>query len=570
MTDQEIVTLANGRQLTAGEFYQERDQRMPSNPSASTHEISIAIVAPEEILVSVSGQTALIWGASLIRRMGRSFADVKLIAPANASASKYEGGLHRELEISTLGDAIEVELAGADPFAPITWRDIADPAAFRDVRFAIWIGGRAASLPVPPGGVVVVRARGWVVEIDQQFAGASSRQRRESDAAAASMVLDAAAATIIAGVSFAVGASYSAAQSNLASVASSVTTPTLSPSEPPLHSARYWYSVDTGSATTDVDEGEVWLGRGSSQNECAPWRSDQGEAPRLPALVLVSAGGLNSNFAHTLSQSYAKGSTAAVIDPDHVDISNLNRLVGVSLGDVGSSKASLVSSALDAAGFETTAHEQRYESWATTHRGVLDAEDIAAIVGVDQVLSRLEAQADWPALLFNGSTAGTSWNVSWHPRGGGCVGCLYATDQRPYAVTRGPQACAAAGIANPIVQRGGSPLDANAAGNERQAAASADSGFDISYPFVSISAAAVMVAICLRLSWSTQAGKTSSSRFASGVVRANALRPAFGQVGSVEYHTGCLLLCQHPALDEFFGRTQTIPSLDNDADGQWP
>lgn len=537
----DVLTLPDGRTITESAFYQERDNRTLAGGGYPRAQVPVAVACTDGVLDSGPGQTALLWAASMVRRSGKPFAAVRLVGPLNAGRLAYHAHLHAADGLETLGDAVDVELTGADPFAPYAWEKSDDPRALADIEHVIWLGRPAANRAATEGThEVVVEARGWVVRIEERGGSAGLR---DGDVVSAIGLVDASPAAVIAGVAFATASVFREAQR-----ASAPPVPTEPPdSKRAVTVHRYWYSVDTGDVTTDPDVGDAWIAQGSSAPTCAPWNGESTGKPCHPGpLVIVSAGGLAGNFAQILGASWLRVEVANITDPDLVDISNLNRLIGVLLSDAGSPKVDVAGRALSSVITAIQAQTTPYEAWALANRSVLDAPTCVAVVGVDQLLTRLEAQADWPAVIFNGSTAGTSWHLSAHHRGfGACMGCLFAASQRTYAETRGPEACGAVGGMHATRVAVPAPVMA-------------------SYPFTSVSAAASLAARVIRLIWERDAeagalepahgAQDRSPSSVTAVHRLNAIHPAMAMTSLLGPHEGCLLVCGHLALDTFFGR----------------
>lgn len=559
-------------------FYQERDSRTQGSEPYVRPEVPVVVVLPALAAASVAGQAAFLWSASLLRRMGRPFAAVRLVVPARLQQEPSLLALHRHRGLRTFGEVVAYELTSADPFAQLLWRDIEDPAALTDAEFAIWIGTRPVTRSVARTLDLSLHVAGWVVQLEEREARVSDADdgtravAQHAGEPADGASLDAAPAAAILGAAFAVGAIYRNVQASgtaareapnssappaaagadasggardgraAASAAEPLPSAHRSTSPDPSYGATgpLWYSADTGEVTMDATSGQSWMIRGSAVSDAAPWAST-GAPVSIPSLVLVSAGGLGGNVAHVLADSHVRVALAALVDPDTVDVSNLNRLVGVGVHDVGTAKVVAAGQALAARGVRVSAIQGGYEPWVYDGQGpdartLLDAPDTLVIVGADQVATRLEVQADWPALLLNGSTAGTTWKVSWHPRGvGGCLGCVYAADGRNYATTRGPQACAA--------------------GDGGQAGMPGSPAFVASYSFATVGAAAALAARAIYMAWERQttvvAGDTNRR---AGVSEVNAQYPAFARVIALDPRAGCRLLCSHAALHDFFGR----------------
>lgn len=569
-SEPDVITLADGRQLDADAFYAERDARTEASGARyRLQRVRSAIVIPSRVKLTAPVQTALLWTASQLRRMGRPFAETRIVTSADTASTPYRGTLHLAQDPQSLREAVELELLGADPFGSVIWRHVADPDALDDVDIAICLGTwpDEVGMKVPRGGRVEVCARGWTVKVaripsqisltGEEFGSssttASSSNPREvvqpSDRDG-EYPLDAAAATVVAAAAFASSAVYDWARVDGSIEAGAGPALPESGAQP----EAFWFSADTGRVTTDLSEGEAWWTRGSSAVGCAPWSAAQGEPVLLATVIMVAAGGLGGNAAQVLAASYVRTKEVIAVDTDRIDVSNLNRLIGIGVDNVGSMKATLAAGALCRVDMPAKAALSTYEAWALQNRSILTAPGSVAIVGVDQVATRFEAQADWPSLVINGATSGTGWHVSSHPRGaGGCLGCFYAPDRRSYATIRSPHACAGAG---------GGPMLGVAVASAPAAAVP----FVASYSFASVSAAAVMTARLIRLMWQRTQPEAATSGDGTGreaeVARLNLLRPQFGSSGPVLRHADCVLLCSEPALDAFLGRAVSDPGTD--------
>jgi hypothetical protein len=514
----QAITLPDARALTREMFYAERDDRTTRTAVVQTSPFLVGVVLPGPLTESAAGQTGLIWLCSMLRRMGQSLSTTVIIADKSAPSAAYRGLLRTDRGTSTLNDALEAELSGADPFGSILWRELNSADAFADLEMIISIGDDLSTRPTSSNyRQLTVNADGWVASVEYDT---SRLSRIEEAASRPKSAFDGATATIVIAAAFGAAAVYRELRS-------------LSP--PPSGDQQsvpidYWYSIDSGAVTVDPLEGIAWRENGSSEPERLPWSEFTGKRVDLvDGLLIVSAGGIGNNAAQILSGSFVNPTRVAIIDPDFVDVSNLNRLVGVSVSDVTRSKAVTSATPLIGTGFNVEAVPATYESWANAMRTAKE-EDFgqAALVGVDQIVSRLHVQADWPPLLINGGTSGTGWNVSSHPRGcGGCLGCGLGGTAQTYAESRRAVGCAAgANLAVPSVAQPPDP----------------------SYPFSSVSAAAAMVALLIHHSFAIASGD-----HLHGTRRAlNGLSPQFAVVGATKRHPLCLLLCSDPSLDVFF------------------
>jgi hypothetical protein len=476
-------------------FYSERDSRtLVGGGIASDLAGPVAVVLNPDVAHVRGAHLALLWACSLLRRMNRAFARSIVIGPA---AARDQGFADRRGAPATLVAAIAEELVGADPFGTFEWRDF-EPQAFRDIGFAIWIGGRsaAAGLP-PPGGEVSIDASGWVVRAGR---GAGAAQpavpQRSMNAAPPALALAAAL-----GVAEVYRAAFRGERDD----------------------RHVWYALDSAHASSSAEEGERWFDAGSPLPEPLPWLPGT-LSVGLERLAVVSAGGLGWNVAELLGEWGLPLSDVVVVDPDVLEVSNLNRLVASEFGGVGQKKAELVASRLKARGISGRAVTVTYEEWSRSgdHRPYLEPGS-AVLIGVDQAISRLEVAADWPDLLVNGATAGQRFTVSAHRPGiAACLGCFYGSARTTFEQALRPVAC---GAGNGPVDPGSAPVPV------------------ASYSFASAAAAAVMVATLVHAAALRAKGDVGAR---SGEFREmNTLVPDLARALARAKDSGCRLLCSH-------------------------
>jgi ThiF family len=474
--------------LNADAFYRERDARGElEHPLSALPPQRIAIVAPPPSGASAIGlETALFWTASIIRRMGRAFSDLILVTTDEfrRSDSRITGKPGMTIE-QFLSD----ELRMADPFGRIEWRDSSDTVELSDAAWTLWLG----SLPIgaQPPRMLAVNAHGWVAEIRESVATDLSLSPPDFDAAPAAIAMSAclASARIFA-------ASFSLQQ----------------------RPGQIAFALDSGRATTDPVVCARWLADGTAQAPGSPWKAGTEGVPNLSRLLVVSAGGIGGNLSQILRSSYFHIGSAYVVDPDSFEISNLNRAIGVGVSAIGTSKAILAANALGGCTDNVTAVQASYESWMQPDLAEQFRLPSAAVaIGVDQVRTRLTVASDWPSMLLNAATSGSTFSSSIHLRTkGGCIGCWYGQDDAAYLATRTPLACAAGAAPGTIAFT--------------QVA---------SYPFVSVAAAAQLAAMLVQAAhWGNgfedQAGSIVSMSLRS---------PECAQRRRIPINDRCLLLC---------------------------
>jgi hypothetical protein len=497
------VTVAGAQtfNLTPDAFYAERDARSAlDHPLLQLPLRRVAIVVPAGTAASKIGiETALFWSASIIRRMGRPFSHIIIVASSDFRQSIAEG---RVAAGRTVEEYIDEELRSADPFGRIEWRSSAGSADLIDANAVLWLGTVPVGAPHVP--TTAINAHGWIALVQQPPLTELALGPTDFDAAHAAIIM---AACIGTARIFASSFSAIDAPQQLA------------------------YALDAGVASVEPSTCSSWLSAGSTLRNPIPWKGATGSEPKLSQLLLVSAGGIGSNVARLLAESYVHFGTAHVIDPDRFELSNLNRTIGVGLASVGVSKASPAAEWLKMSADEASGGQLTYERWVTSDRAeAFRNSDTAVVVGVDQVSTRLRIASDWPWALVNGATAANTFTSSVHIRsGGGCVGCWYGQADSPFAATRTPMACVAGVAPGRMIVR--------------QAAA---------YPFVSIAAAAQMVAMLIRHAHQPHAW----AQLAGTVISMGLRKPELVQVRKMAPSDRCLLLCAVEYVQGALGRTE--------------
>jgi hypothetical protein len=143
--------------------------------------------------------------------------------------------------------------------------------------------------------------------------------------------------------------------------------------------------------------------------------------------VLVGAGAIGNAALWALARIPAAG-VLHVVDPQDIELSNLQRYVLASRADEGRPKANLAA-ALDTRGLTIIPHELPLAEFLTrfgykwTH----------FLLGLDNARDRRAAQASLPQWITNAWTQPGDLGVSTHPAfgcDGACVACLYLPDGR--------------------------------------------------------------------------------------------------------------------------------------------
>jgi hypothetical protein len=150
----------------------------------------------------------------------------------------------------------------------------------------------------------------------------------------------------------------------------------------------------------------------------------------LGRIDFISAGALTNACLHALLRFPNAAGTLRVIDPETVDLTNLNRYLLTRRSACGKPKTAVL------------------EEWATAqiaiHGVVTRLESASAdrvlplaplvVVGVDNLQTRWVVQALDPAWMAVGSTAGFYTLTSEHDRASACVACLHPFDDGVRAV----------------------------------------------------------------------------------------------------------------------------------------
>lgn len=453
----------------------------------------------------------LLWAASMTRRMGRPFSALTIVAPRQWLDQTFLG-FPCAVPGMTVQEAVEHELRGADPFAPIEFREPSS-GSIDGVRFALHIGSSSQDLRAPSVPNVSIDAHGWVASVSLVPSAPQSTAQPLHASACASVF---AAALGVAEV-------YRAAQESAESSSQGQQLP-------------LWVALDSGQATANPSKGVEWLDHGGTRDKVVPWEEDSSGLPSIRNLLLVSAGGLGMNLAHILAESHLSLNLTEIVDPDILGISNLNRLIGVHVADLNSMKALLAVRPFAAHMMVAQASSKSYEQWRVDSdvdrfRSWQDA----VAVGVDQTETRLEVASDWPSLLVNGATAGRGWAISAHrPNINGCLGCYYGSARPSYNQRRRVVPCAGAGEAL-VEPRSDAPPMA-------------------SYPQVSVSAAAAMAALVIHTAWDAPRNDETT---AGRVWDFSTVFPRFARSRTQPRTDSCELLCRKDYLKSFFESHQS-------------
>lgn len=143
---------------------------------------------------------------------------------------------------------------------------------------------------------------------------------------------------------------------------------------------------------------------------------------------LVGAGAIGSGFLWALAGLATEGELH-VVDPQSVELMNLQRYVMTEEDDVGRSKVDLAEAWLEESGIEVKAHAATWEDYVTERK---DWHFERVAVAVDTIEARIRIQASLPRRVHNSWTQSGEAGVSRHGFLGdeACLACLYMPDKK--------------------------------------------------------------------------------------------------------------------------------------------
>lgn len=457
-------------------FYAARDNRTNLAISQPVEPVPVAIGTDRAWAETVDGQLAFLWLASLIVRMGRRFNRLQLWLPPAVAGMR---ALFKGMQGASFGDMLLHHLAGVDPFG----------------RFAVVEQGPADAYTVfvgdDHGGAadVVVRPHGWAASL---LPGAAEVRHAQTRSGANP-----------------IGAALAAS----------------------LGAAAVYHHFNHDQLPDFSAQPPIWVcawppAVAASEDEAGQWPAHPIVGPiDIGRWLVVGAGALGGNALAILGQMPDLRGYIGVADADKVDLTNLNRLVAASVFDIDHLKVEVADCSMRGIDVEVLPYQRRYEQAPDN-----DSTDLAAgewnlvLSGVDQWMTRLAIQSDWPRVLIDGGTRGYSWRVSVHPidSEAACVGCLAANAQATYRDLGGPLACAVGQPGAPgALER---PME--------------------SHGFVSFLAAAFLAAQALR--WAVDPAGRIASSTETTVLNVQGLRHQPRQPSE-----RCLCLCSHPVVRDY-------------------
>jgi hypothetical protein len=146
---------------------------------------------------------------------------------------------------------------------------------------------------------------------------------------------------------------------------------------------------------------------------------------RLDRTAIVGLGAIGNGLVWALARSPVSGSVH-LVDPEPIELSNLQRYVLASLEDEGTLKTTVASRQL-AGALQPIPHSQPLAAFVAEQGSGFER----LAVGVDNRRDRIAAQATLPQTIFNAWTQPGDLGVSVHPQfghAGACLSCLYVPD----------------------------------------------------------------------------------------------------------------------------------------------
>lgn len=154
--------------------------------------------------------------------------------------------------------------------------------------------------------------------------------------------------------------------------------------------------------------------------------ADRPLAPaQLGEVAFLGLGAVGNATLWTLARHQGLEAEAWLVDPETIELSNLQRYVLTDDGDVGRSKTELALRALAGTALKLQARAETIEVFADAFRDSFKIPTVC--VSVDNIEGRRTAQALLPRLVLNGWTGDGGLGASWHEfdREAACLSCLY-------------------------------------------------------------------------------------------------------------------------------------------------
>lgn len=145
----------------------------------------------------------------------------------------------------------------------------------------------------------------------------------------------------------------------------------------------------------------------------------------LGEVAFVGLGAVGNSALWALAKHEGLTGDLWTVDPEDIELSNLQRYVLTVDTDVGKDKQSVAEKALKGTALSIHPRRESLEAYASSLGGAFNIPTIC--VSVDNVEGRRTAQALLPRLVVNGWTSDSGLGASWHlfNRDAACLACLH-------------------------------------------------------------------------------------------------------------------------------------------------
>jgi proteasome lid subunit RPN8/RPN11 len=147
--------------------------------------------------------------------------------------------------------------------------------------------------------------------------------------------------------------------------------------------------------------------------------------PSLPKIflndvLLVGAGAIGNCVAYSLASLPYGSGKLTVVDPERIDVTNLNRYVLATITELKMYKVDIIKSRLKEK-FDVKSFPGAYQNYPHRRKHSL------VVTAVDDVRTRWDIQLDFPSVILNGGMYADSFTISRHDDflNKPCLGCLY-------------------------------------------------------------------------------------------------------------------------------------------------
>lgn len=145
----------------------------------------------------------------------------------------------------------------------------------------------------------------------------------------------------------------------------------------------------------------------------------------LEDVAIFGLGAVANGAVWALARHPSVSGRVFLVDPERLELSNLQRYVLATDSDVGRAKTELARDVLARPGLDVQMRAMPLEAFAGERSAGFDIPTV--LVSVDHVAGRRATQALLPRLVVNGWTGEGSLGASWHvfSRDAACLACLY-------------------------------------------------------------------------------------------------------------------------------------------------